>query len=143
MRFHFLWFFAILATFTTSFADDSKSSSVEQLLSDDGNKTNITDATDGKETIEEQYDGDNSTSLTNGTEVPSTRSSASNPTSSVGPDIKTTTPKSKPRAPSFTVWSFFIGIFVAFLIIGLAVFALKFFCQRRTPGNNVPYTAYQ
>ncbi|ULU11787.1 hypothetical protein L3Y34_015288 [Caenorhabditis briggsae] len=138
MRFRFLCLFATLATFTTSFADDSKSSFVEQLLSDDGNKTNNTDATDGKETIEEQYDGDNSISLTNGTDK-----SSSNPTSSVGPDAKTTTPKSKPRAPSFTVWSFFIGIFVAFLIIGLAVFALKFFCQRRTPGNNVPYTAYQ
>ncbi|EFP01368.1 hypothetical protein CRE_23984 [Caenorhabditis remanei] len=142
MRFPILFICVILVTFIQTFAEDKNSNSVEQLLSDEPISSNNTDASDGKLTIEEQYDETNST-LTNGTDVLSTRGS-SIPTSSLGSDVKTTTPKSgKPKAPSFTVWSFFIGIFVACLIIGLAAFALKFFCQRRTPGNNVPYSAYQ
>ncbi|CCD67775.1 Sialomucin core protein 24 [Caenorhabditis elegans] len=132
------------ALFATIFADDKDSSSSENLLSDKSSNITSADASDGKLQIEEQFDGnDNSTVTSNGTKSPSSVGS-SLPTSSSGPEIKTTTPKSgKPRAPSFTAWSFFIGIIVAFLIIGIAVFVLKFFCQRRTPGNNVPYTAYQ
>ncbi|EGT32536.1 hypothetical protein CAEBREN_07699 [Caenorhabditis brenneri] len=144
MRTFVLFCIAILATLSTAFADDKNSNSTESLLSNETISSNNTDASDGMLTIEEQYDENvNVTLTTNGTISPSTKGS-SIPTSSAGPTLKTTTPKSgKPKAPSFTVWSFFIGIFVAFLIIGLAAFLIKFFCQRRTPGNNVPYTPYQ
>ncbi|CAI2303670.1 unnamed protein product [Caenorhabditis sp. 36 PRJEB53466] len=123
--------FALLST-----ADNSDSA--ENLLSD-ATVSNNTDSSDGKVTIEEQYDEDNSTMTTSGTKVPASKSS-SLPSSST---VQTTTPKSgKPRAPSFVGWSFFIGIIVAFLIIGIAVLLVRFFCQRRSVGNNVPYSAY-
>lgn len=148
MRFFVLFFVAVLATLSTTFANDKNSNSTDLLLSNETISSNHTDASDGMLTIEEQYDENiNVTLTTNGTNSPSTKGSTiptSSATLTTTTTLKTTTPKSgKPRAPSFTVWSFFIGIFVAFLIIGLAAFLIKFFCQRRTPGNNVPYTAYQ
>uniref|UniRef100_A0A8R1EQG1 Uncharacterized protein n=1 Tax=Caenorhabditis japonica TaxID=281687 RepID=A0A8R1EQG1_CAEJA len=114
----------------------------EELLSSDQNAAaNNTDALDGNLTIEEQLlDEDDKNNLTTSSQSPT---SSAKPTTTLSPAISTTKKSGKPRAPSFAGWSFFIGIIVAFLIIGIAVFVVKFFCQKRRSTNTVPYTAYQ
>ncbi|CAI5438720.1 unnamed protein product [Caenorhabditis angaria] len=63
-------------------------------------------------------------------------------TSTTTEKLTTTTQKSTPRPPSFTAWSFFLGIIVAILILGLIGFILNIWRQRRGP-NGAQYTTYQ
>uniref|UniRef100_A0A8R1DHN6 Syndecan n=2 Tax=Caenorhabditis japonica TaxID=281687 RepID=A0A8R1DHN6_CAEJA len=135
----FCYFLAIFAIFAAVSAESKNTP--EELLSSDQNAANNTDALDGNLTIEEQLlDEDEKNNVTTSSQV---HTSSAKPTTTLSPASSTTKKSGKPRAPSFAGWSFFIGIIVAFLIIGIAVFVVKFFYQKRRPANTVPYTAYQ